>query len=200
MATNPPMGRPTAMVDRINDLQGKAHTPMACTRCGGTWFYKVTAEQFSDSGYGTAQFRSLSMVPETAYVCLCGAIVENKEAVGRGVESRHGQFLNAVRNAMEYQKRNSVQLVAASCASIEEVDQMRQKVEWLEQAFSSVTETTPIEETPIEAEPEQTIEAHVSYTDPTPPPAPVAPTEKISRPARTGRPAKATTDNGNLHS
>jgi len=208
-------GKQTALVDRINDLQGRANTAMACPRCNGTWFYKVTVEQFSDGGYGSAQFRSLSMTPETAYVCLCGAIVENKESVGRGVDSRHGYFLGAIRTALECQKRNSVQQVAASCASIEEVEELRDRVKWLEEAITSfTTDQTPIEgvmmteavndstrlghmeeQAPVVQADTPPIElADVAYA---PPVVVVAPAEKISKPVarpRTGRPAKVPDD------
>jgi len=169
---------------------------MVCPRCSGTWFYKVTVEQFSDGGYGSAQFRSLVMTPETAYICLCGTIVENKEATGRGIESRHGHFLSAIRIALEHQKRNSVQLVAATCASIDEVEQLRQRVDWLETAISSfTTEQTPIEdETTTHIGDAASLPApnpivtDVSYATPTT--IPVGAAEKISKPARTGRPQK----------
>jgi hypothetical protein len=178
---------------------------MICPRCGGTWFYKVTVEQFSDGGYGSAQFRSLSMTPETAYICLCGTIVENKEAMGRGVDSRHGHFLSAIRTALEHQKRNSVQVVASTCASIEEVEQLRQRVNWLEEAIASfTTEQTPIEPAPIEDNIEThtsdhegltvgpIVMAEVAYASSATPP--VGPEEMISRPAkRTGRPVRKDT-------
>ena len=198
MSTNPAqMGRQTGLVDRISDMQGKANTPMTCPRCGGTWFYKVSAEQFSNEGYGSAQYRSLTMTTETSYICLCGCIVENKESVGRGAESRHGQFLNAIRTALDSQKRNSIQIVASTCASIDEVQQLRQRVEWLESAITSfTTDQTPIEAEPMTAHVDDheelpqhvPIEADVAYSLPTSTIAPVAPGEMISKPAvRTGR-------------
>ncbi len=144
MATNMPSyqvtqpGRSsTPLAERLNALNDKANAPMVCPDCGSVFFYKVSAEQFSNAGYGTASFRSLSTSTESVYICLCGRVSDiNDSAVGaRSSIDRHAQFIGALKAAIGKQKKNSLQTVAEQCASIEEVSNLEARVKWLEDAI-----------------------------------------------------------------
>jgi hypothetical protein len=106
---------------------------MVCSECGSTFFYKVSAEQFSNAGYGSAAFRSLSTSQESVYVCLCGRVCDVNDTTGaRSSIDRHAQFINALRVAINRQKKNSPQSVAEQCASLEDVSNLETRIKWLE--------------------------------------------------------------------
>lgn len=177
-------GRPTALIDRLNALDSRTNTPMVCPDCGGTFFFRVSAEQFADSGYGSAQFRSLSMTQEPVYICLCGRLVENKENVGKGVEGNHPKFLAALKMALAFQnQRNSKILkVAEQAASADELENLKARVKWLEDAVDVLAQTPVEEETEVD-EAEANGEGEPATVTEQPK------IEQISKPARTGRPS-----------
>lgn len=198
MATNanPIAGRPTAPIDRLNALESKINTPMVCPDCGGTFYFRVTAEQFSDASYGSAQFRSLSMMPEPVYICLCGRLVPNKEAVAeRGPDSSHARFINTVKKAVAFQAERDKKIlkIAEQAVSVGELVELKDRVKWLEDSMNVLLQQIPIEEEPatttVEEEP-VVEEPTIQQTGTAPEAAPQPSVEQISKPPRTGRPAK----------
>lgn len=204
MATNanPIAGRPTAPIDRLNALESKINTPMVCPDCGGTFYFRVTAEQFSDASYGSAQFRSLSMIPEPVYICLCGRLVPNKEAVAeRGPDSSHARFINTVKKAVAFQAERDKKIlkIAEQAVSVGELEELKDRVKWLEASMNVLLQQTPIEEEPATTTVDEELivdepavgEPAIQQTTTTAPEATPQPSvEQISKPPRTGRPAK----------
>jgi hypothetical protein len=76
---------------------------MVCPNCGGSHFYVVRTEEFANAGYGSAQFRSVSINQEPAYLCLCGKLVVISETGGRApaVGSARAKFLISMAKAAE---------------------------------------------------------------------------------------------------
>jgi hypothetical protein len=151
------------IVERLNALQDRANAPMFCADCGGTFFYKVSAEQYSSAGYGSAAFRSLSTVTETVYICLCGAVVDSKETPGKNQADRHSLFVQILKDSIAHQKGNNPQVVAAKCASLSEVDELKERVKWLEEAFDVVMQAANEnnnEETGLELETSSQLSSH----------------------------------------
>jgi hypothetical protein len=163
---------------------------MVCPDCGGTFFFRVSAEQYSDAGYGSAQFRSLSMTQESVYICLCGRLVENRENAGRGVEGNHPRFLAALKMALAFQnQRNSKILkVAEQSASIEELEILTARVKWLEDAVEVLAQTPVEEETEVEAGSKLELVSKQTTVTATESEQPQPKVEQVSKPARTGRP------------
>ena len=162
------MREPTSFADRVqaSGLGGKANVPMACPSCGSTFFIKLSAEQFSDGGYGTAQFRSLSNSPESAYVCLCGRLVETKESVGRGMEGQHARFVSAVAVALAAQIKHASEfnVLAKHTASVEDIEALKADIQWLKQSVELLSGQTPVEDEEDEPAGEATIEP--AHTEP----------------------------------
>ncbi len=160
------MREPTSFADRVqaSTLGGKANVPMACPACGSTFFIKLSAEQFSDGGYGTAQFRSLSNSPESAYVCLCGRLVDIKESVGRGQEGQHARFVSAVAVALSAQLKqdNKFKELSTQVASVDDLASLRADVEYLKQCVELLSGQTPVED---ESTPEEDSEPGPSPED-----------------------------------
>lgn len=203
-------GRGNGLVDRINALDSRANTPMLCPDCGGSFFFKVTAEQFSDSGYGSAQFRSLTMTPEAAYLCLCGYLVPIKETSAKGVFGTHPQFLKAIKAATEFQDERSGKAlkIAEAAATVAELDEVKLQLKDLEdlidalkhnvevlsdlakQSGAVVVEAVPVVEPveePAEEQVTEQIPELVPATEAVSNVAPAPQFAKISQPVRTGR-------------
>ena len=170
----------TSAAERMESLNSKVGTPMTCSHCGGTFFYKVNAEQYSDGGYGTAQFRSLSMATEAFYVCLCGTVTDIKDTAARGLADRHTQFISCVKKAIAIQKKDSPQFVAEQCASLEELQQVNDRLKWVEDAVASILELPRDKVIDEPEEMEVVLGENISESE----------VKQVSKPARPGRPRK----------
>lgn len=61
--------------ERLRNRHNTLNTPMACPDCGSTFFLSDHARQYSGAGYGTVEFRDLSITPMQVRVCLCGKVI-----------------------------------------------------------------------------------------------------------------------------
>jgi hypothetical protein len=140
LSTNPTahMGRQSSVNERYNEAAAINETPMACS-CGSTHFFKLSSEQYNNNGYATAQFRSLSSNTESAYICLCGNVFPINEPVNvRATGTSRAKFLNSLKTAIDYQKKNNPQGLAQGFVSIEEhkasletIAELQERVDWL---------------------------------------------------------------------
>ena len=94
--------------------------PMACPSCGSTHFIKALAEEFSNNGYGSAEFRALSFQPLSVYVCLCGTPMPVK---GLTEECHYnntpkGRYLRSLHKAIAHRKAHQPQVLAQGCVSL----------------------------------------------------------------------------------
>lgn len=181
-------GRVNSVHDRVNALTSRVNQPMTCGSCGSTHFYVVRAEEFSDSGYNSAQLRSLTMNQDALYVCLCGAPVPLKDtSVGKGSESGRARFLKSLQLALDYQRKNNTQSLAKGVVSLGEHEELKEQlatvqeqVDWL----MSAVEQLSGEETEEEANGEMDEEASAtskSEPEETPETAASAPKEQTTR-------------------
>lgn len=134
MSTNPTTiaGRPTNVHERVSALAAKANAPMVCPDCGSTFFYQVRAEEYSSSGYASAQFRSVSMNTEPLYICPCGSPVEVKDTTaGKITDSPRQRFLASLKSALEFRKSQQLTGAATGFVSVAEYQELAAQVQEL---------------------------------------------------------------------
>lgn len=157
MSTNQaPMGRQTSLHDRIHQTVAKANAPMVCGACTGTHFTLLRPEEFTDNGYNSATFRSISTNTDPAYICMCGQPYPMKDsAIGKGAaEGSRARYLKSLALAIDYRKRQGLSAIAEGTVSIEEhklvVEQVNALVEtvaWLEETVNLLAHPDEVEET-----------------------------------------------------
>jgi hypothetical protein len=148
-----PMGRATNLHERIHQTVTKANAPMSCGACGGTHFNLVRAEEFTDNGYNSATFRSISTNTDPAYVCLCGQPYPMKDsAVGKGSsEGSRARYLKSLSLAIDYRKKQGLSAIADGTVSIAEHQQVVEQVNGLIETVAWLEETVNLLAHPEEA-------------------------------------------------
>jgi hypothetical protein len=213
LSTNQPAyggtGRSTVpLQERLNLLNKTANAAMVCPDCGSSFFIKISAEQYSDAGYGTAQFRSLSMAPEVGFICICGHIVDPKEPATGSKDTRHSIFVECMKNAIQRQKDNDPRAIAAQTISLKEYEALQGEDEWLKSCVEQLSARVAALEPETAALTEDELDKQVTTFEQAPIPvvaqglaqqsaAPVeVPSLNLSLPRRTGRAKK--TEGGNV--
>ena len=108
--------------------------PMTCPSCGSTHFIKALAEEFSNTGYGSAEFRSLTAgsQPLSVYVCLCGTPMPvNGLSHAADVQygnTPKGRFLASLLKAIAFRKAHQPQILAQGCVSLGEYEELRHQL------------------------------------------------------------------------
>ena len=106
--------------------------PMTCPSCGSTHFVKALAEEFSNTGYGSAEFRALStgFQPLSVYVCLCGTPMPVQGLAQECHYNDHpkGRYLRSLHKAIAHRKAQQPQLLARGFVSLAEYEELRDQV------------------------------------------------------------------------
>jgi hypothetical protein len=104
--------------------------PMTCHSCGSTHFIKTQAEEFSNTGYNSAEFRSLTFQPQSVHVCLCGTPMPMhglSEECNYG-DNPKGRYLSSLHRAIAHRKAHQPQVLAQGCVSLTEHQELRDHV------------------------------------------------------------------------
>jgi hypothetical protein len=105
---------------------------MTCPSCGSTHFIKALAEEFSNTGYGSAEFRSLStgFQPLSVYVCPCGTPmpVQGLTEECHYNSTPKGRYLRSLHKAIAHRKAHQPQVLAQGCVSLAEYQELRDQV------------------------------------------------------------------------
>ena len=107
---------------------------MACPSCGSTHFIKALPEEFSNAGYGSAEFRSLTPGFQTlsVYVCLCGTPMPvNGLSLASDAQygnTPKGHFLASLQKAIAFRKAHQPQVLAQGFVSLAEYEELRDNV------------------------------------------------------------------------
>lgn len=123
-AYQPDMEGRRANLDRL--MKGTADSVATCDSCGGTYFYSVNAEQFSQ-GYSSVEYNALASNPRATKICLCGTPLPTKAAARgpsavRGAQEEYFRSLNASRS---YIQTNAISNLAKSAATPKEVEDVK---------------------------------------------------------------------------
>lgn len=125
--------------------------PIACDQCKSTYFYTVRAEEFQSGGYGTAEFRALSITPKTLHICIgCGKPVTPKPiymAKGTQAALAEDRFVESMKNGQKFRESNSVQNFANIAASPDEVAELKRRIDDLQQALNTLSAPKPVRKT-----------------------------------------------------
>lgn len=101
------------------------------------------AEQFLQGGYGTAEFRSISNAPKTVLICIgCGTPVTPKPSYySRGTVASLAEedFKKSIEAGQKFRKENSMQNVAQVAVSPAELNKVRELVEDVKKAVTSLS-------------------------------------------------------------
>ena len=105
---------------------------MTCPSCGSTHFIKALAEEFSNTGYSSAEFRSLTtgFQPPSVYFCLCGTpmpVNGTSEPLKHG-DNPKGRYLRSLHKAIAHRKAHQPQVLAQGCVSLAEYQELRDHV------------------------------------------------------------------------
>ena len=106
--------KPSAFSQRVTP-------PMTCPSCGSTHFIKALAEEFSNTGYGSAEFRALTgFQPLSVYVCLCGTPmpVQGLTEECHYNNTPKGRHLRSLHKAIAHRKAHQPQVLAQGCVSL----------------------------------------------------------------------------------
>ena len=105
---------------------------MTCPSCGSTHFIKALAEEFSNTGYGSVEFRALStgFQPLSVYVCLCGTPmpVQGLTEECHYNNTPKGRHLRSLHKAIAHRKAHQPQVLAQGCVSLAEYQELRDQV------------------------------------------------------------------------
>lgn len=126
----------------INTIQARQaqqnqqmNTPMACPDCGGTYFASLEAHQYANIGYGSAQFRQLTIGPVSVKVCIgCSRFIYPEPGGGAAAPGASPAFREAIKAGTEYRKK--LALNANAVASKKELDDVASKVAGLLKAVN----------------------------------------------------------------
>lgn len=121
------------IADRISAKQAEINKPMACEKCGSTYFFELDANQWAGGGFGTVEFRLLSISSVRVKVCLCGHIVPpTPQATQYSARATgHLDFPESAARAVEFREKNGVQGLVQVAASRSELEQVKGQLEAL---------------------------------------------------------------------
>ena len=134
---------------RFPNPQQRFNVPMACETCGSTFFIKSSAREYSNGGYGSAEFRELSGQARSVYVCLCGAPMPMKSLLpraGHRPNSENDHFLTSLQKAVAYRKANQLQQVAKGCVSLAEHEELRHELAKLQKQMAASLDAGQVSE------------------------------------------------------
>ena len=122
----------TTTIENPSAFSRRVTPPMTCPSCGSTHFIKAPAEEFSNAGYGSAEFRSLTAGFQTlsAYVCLCGTPmpVQGLAEECHYDDNPKGRYLRSLHKAIAHRKAHQPQVLAQGCVSLAEYQELRDHV------------------------------------------------------------------------
>jgi hypothetical protein len=119
--------------ERMSAKQKELNTPMVCTTCGSSYFIEVPANQWATGGFGSVEFRLLSISGMNIKMCLCGEPIGPSPQGGSfGARSlAHMDFPESLRLAKEYRAKNTFKGIAEVVASKRELDDVKHELEGL---------------------------------------------------------------------
>ena len=129
-----PQTRLRSMRGNVHVLSPQVTSPMVCEACGSTHFVQASAEEFTNNGYGSAEFRPLTgnFQPPSVYVCLCGTPMPvNGLSLAADVQYSNtpkGRFLASLQKAIAFRQAHQPQVLAQGCVSPAEHEELRDKV------------------------------------------------------------------------
>jgi hypothetical protein len=147
------------LADRLRQQSNTLNTPMECEECTGTYFYDVPAHQYSRAGYGSVEFRQLTISPVPLRVCLCGHVVAPRPIGGKLQVASTPAFLDAMVLAARARQKNSTATLAEAVPSKKEFDELKALVAGLLGTPETAPEINTPAPTPVVAKAETPIEA-----------------------------------------
>ena len=112
-----------------------------CPNCGSTFFTSVRAEQFISGGYGSAEFRSISNAPKTAYQCVgCGTSIGQKQQFfsrGTTADVVEQEFRKSMEAGTKYRKELSVKQDMSNFVSTDELQKVIDMIEDIKKIISN---------------------------------------------------------------
>jgi hypothetical protein len=88
---------------KLDQQRLAANTPMECPRCHGIFFYWADCAQYSNVGYGSAEFKMLTPTPQRVLLCLCGRIMKPATAPIAATGTTSSTFYQSILAADKYQ-------------------------------------------------------------------------------------------------
>jgi hypothetical protein len=116
--------------ERMRTQQNALSTPYACERCGATYFTDAHAHQYSRAGYGTIEFRQLTVSPVPVKICVgCSLVIPPKPQGGKMHPASTPDFQASVKAGENYRSR--IEITAESVVSLREFKELQTKLEAL---------------------------------------------------------------------
>jgi hypothetical protein len=91
---------------KLDQQRLAANTPMECPRCHGIFFYWADCAQYSNVGYGSAEFKMLTPTPQRVLVCLCGRIMKPATAPTAATGTTSYTFYQSILAAVQFQSQS----------------------------------------------------------------------------------------------
>lgn len=130
---NQPQGAPSRQPLASERLaqSGTLNQPIACEKCGGTYFYTVHAEQFAGGGYGSVEFRSVTPSPYPLRICLCGyPLMPKIQATGgaQQIQTARSQFVAALQIAQKLLKALTPEKLSEGAITKLDLEQLKEEL------------------------------------------------------------------------
>lgn len=170
MPPQPPPQRFQPLQERLASRQSAMNIPMACPKCGSTFFLETNANQYNNAGYGSAEFRRISVSTFTVRVCLCGWPVGPQMQAGSfgAAGTEVNAFHESLEAAHRYRETNSVDGIIQQVATRKDVENLASQVSEVASEVDRLSEKQHGEvSTPdhIDAEPASTTDAVTPTTN-----------------------------------
>lgn len=147
------IGRSQNPAERLASASAGANKPSACSACGSTFLYEVSAYQYSVSQYGA---RVVGISPQKLFVCPCGEpmVTSNTQSIAPTGGER-ASFLESLNLAKAYREKNNPINLIKNTASVSELSVVRDEIEEVKARLAELLELlTQAEDESIEIESE----------------------------------------------